>query len=171
MNHGTHCSLQYWIAEAGILIGELDLIARLVSMFYLAAYGFINLSFFLESWASADFNPSFRVKRWVGLIGFLATFGLMFQLDALAMIAAVVIITGIYIWLTRKQIALGTGDIWQSVWSSVVKTGLHRMHEREDHLRNWRPNILLFSGATEDRPHLLDLSRWLAGQTGHRYKF
>lgn len=154
------------IAEAGILIGELDLIARLVSMFYLAAYGFINLSFFLESWASADFNPSFRVKRWVGLIGFVATFGLMFQLDALAMMAAVVIIMGIYFWLARKQVSLGTGDIWQSVWSSVVRTGLRRMDSSEDHQRNWKPNILLFSGATEDRPHLLDMSKWLADRTG-----
>ncbi len=54
------------IAEGGILIGELDTIARVCSMFYLAAYGFINLSFFLESWASTDFNPTFKVKRWIG---------------------------------------------------------------------------------------------------------
>ena len=37
------------IAECGILIGDLNVIAEVVSMFYLAAYGFINLSFFLES--------------------------------------------------------------------------------------------------------------------------
>lgn len=154
------------IAQAGILIGELELIARVVSMFYLAAYGFINLSFFLESWASADFNPSFKVKRWIGLVGVIVTFAIMFQLDALAMIAAVVIILGIYFWLTRTQISLGTGDIWQSVWSSVVRTGLRRMDESEDHQRNWKPNILLFSGSTKDRPYLLDFSKWLAGQTG-----
>lgn len=35
--------LVFVIAEIGILIGELDVIARLVSMFYLTAYGFINI--------------------------------------------------------------------------------------------------------------------------------
>jgi len=96
------------IAEAGILIGELDLIARIVSMFYLAAYGFINISFFLESWASSDFKPSFKVSRWVGLTGFIATFAVMFKLDILAMVAALVIIGGVFLWLQRKQISLGT---------------------------------------------------------------
>ena len=154
------------IAECGILLGELDLIARIVSMFYLAAYGFINIAFFLERWASTDFNPSFKVKKWVGLVGFAATFAVMFKLDMLAMFAAIAIIGGIYIWLAKKEIALGTGDVWQSVWSSVVKSGLRRMAATDDHKRNWKPNILLFSGSSEARPHLLEFSKSLAGRTG-----
>ncbi|MEZ4955607.1 MAG: hypothetical protein R2825_18755 [Saprospiraceae bacterium] len=154
------------IAEAGILIGELDMIARVVSMFYLAAYSFINISFFLESWASSDFKPTFRVNKWIGFTGFVATFIVMFKLDMVAMIAAFVIIGGIYIWLQRKQIALGTGDIWQSVWSTVVKKGLKRMESAEDHKRNWKPNIMLFSGSSEQRPYLLEFSKALAGQSG-----
>ncbi len=154
------------IAEAGILIGELDTIARICSMFYLAAYGFINLSFFLESWASSDFNPSFKVKKWVGLAGFIATFVVMFRLDMLAMVAAFVVIGGIYFWLAKKQLALGSGDVWQSVWSSVVKTGLRRMDDKQEHQRNWKPNVLLFSGGTTHRPHLLEFSKELVGHRG-----
>ena len=154
------------IAEAGILIGELDMIARVVSMFYLAAYSFINIAFFLESWAGSDFKPTFRVNKWIGFAGFVATFVVMFKLDMMAMVAAFVIIGGIYIWLQRKQIALGTGDIWQSVWSTVVKKGLKRMEAAEDHKRNWKPNIMLFSGNSTQRPYLLEFSKALAGQSG-----
>jgi amino acid transporter len=154
------------IAEAGILIGELDLIARIVSMFYLAAYGFINISFFLERWASSDFKPSFKVSRWVGMVGFIATFAVMFKLDMLAMVAALIIIGGVFLWLQRKQISLGTGDVWQSVWSTVVKSGLKRMEVAEDHKRNWKPNIMLFSGNSEARPHLIEFGKALAGQVG-----
>jgi len=154
------------IAEAGILIGELDLIARIVSMFYLAAYGFINISFFLESWASSDFKPSFKVSRWFGLVGFIATFAVMFKLDILAMVAALVVIGGIFLWLQRKQISLGTGDVWQSVWSTVVKSGLKRLETADDHKRNWKPNIMLFSGNSEARPYLIDFGKSLAGQVG-----
>ncbi|GJM31528.1 MAG: hypothetical protein DHS20C18_05290 [Saprospiraceae bacterium] len=154
------------ISECGILIGELDLIARVVSMFYLAAYGFINLSFFLESWASADFSPSFKVKRWVGLVGFIASFAVMFKLDMMAMFAALIIIGGIYAYLQRKQLALGSGDIWHSVWSSLVLTGLKRMDKSDDHKRNWKPNIILFSGSKETRPHLIEIAKAISGKVG-----
>ncbi|MDX1350795.1 MAG: hypothetical protein R3279_11130, partial [Putridiphycobacter sp.] len=154
------------IAEAGILIGELNLIAEIVSMFYLAAYGFINLSFFLESWASADFNPSFKVKKWIGLLGFVATFIVMFQLNMIAMFAAIAIIIFIYLYLNKKQISLGTGDIWQSVWSTVVKKGLRRMEAKSDHKRNWKPNILLFSAGHSERVKFIEFSKAISGQTG-----
>jgi len=154
------------IAEAGILIGELDLIARIVSMFYLAAYGFINISFFLESWASSDFKPSFRVSKWVGLTGFIATFAVMFKLDMIAMLAAFLIIGGVFLWLQRRQISLGTGDVWQSVWSTVVKSGLKRMEAAADHKRNWKPNVILFSGDPDARPYLIEFGKALAGQAG-----
>lgn len=154
------------IAECGILIGELDMIASIVSMFFLAAYGFINISFFLESWASTDFSPSFKVNKWIGMLGFLATFLVMSQLNMQAMFGAFIIIGGIYVWLTRKQINLGTGDVWQSVWTMIVKKGLHKMEKSKDHKRNWKANMLLFSGNTKERPHLLQFSKALTGQAG-----
>ncbi len=154
------------IAEGGILIGELDTIARICSMFYLAAYGFINLSFYLESWASSDFNPTFKIKRWIGLVGFIATFVVMFRLDMAAMVVAFLVIGGIYFWLAKRELALGSGDVWQSVWSSIVKTGLRKMDDKQDHKRNWKPNILLFSGGSNDRPYLLEFSKELVGTRG-----
>ncbi len=154
------------IAFAGILIGELNLIARLVSMFYLAAYGFINLSFFLESWASSDFKPTFKVNKWIGFVGFVTTFIIMFKLDMFAMFMSFVVIGGVYLWLSKKQISLGEGDIWQSVWTNIVKRGLHTLDEKEDHKRNWKPNILLFSGRQNTRRYLLEFSRFLAGNMG-----
>jgi amino acid transporter len=154
------------IAWGGVLIGDLNVIAEVVSMFYLAAYGFINLSFFLESWASSDFNPTFKVKKWIGLLGFIATFTIMSQLNVLAMIVAIVIIGGIFYFLSRRQVALGTGDIWQSVWSTIVKKGLKRMEAKQDHKRNWKPNTLLFSAGTEYRTKMIEFSKAVSGQNG-----
>jgi amino acid transporter len=154
------------IAEAGVLIGDLNVIAEVVSMFYLSAYGFINLSFLLESWASSDFNPTFKVKKWVGLLGFIATFTIMSQLNVMAMIIAIVIISGVFYYLSRKQLALGTGDIWQSVWSTIVKKGLKRMEAKQDHKRNWKPNTLLFSVKTKHRSKMIEFSKAVSGQNG-----
>ena len=158
--------LVFVIALSGILIGELDVIARVVSMFYLAAYGIINLSFFLEKWANPDFQPSFKVKRWIGLLGFIASFAVMFKLDTVAMIGAIVIITAIYFRLQRKQIALETGDVWQSVWQNIVAKGLKRLYAKEATLKNWNPNVILFSSDSAHRAYLIELSRAISGRTG-----
>ena len=158
--------LVFIIAEAGILIGELDVIARVVSMFYLTAYGFINISYFLESWANPDFQPTFKIKRWIGLLGFIACFGVMFKLDMMAMIGALAVVGGLYFTLQRKEIHLKSNDVWQSVWENVVNKGLKRIDATADENSSWNPNIILFSGESEHQSYLLELGKTVSGRTG-----
>jgi len=158
--------LVFIIAEAGILIGELDVIARVVSMFYLTAYGFINISYFLESWANPDFQPTFKIKRWIGLLGFIACFGVMFKLDMTAMIAALAVVGGLYFWLQRKEVHLQSNDVWRSVWENVVSKGLKKIDGKVDENLNWNPNIILFSGESGHQSYLLELGKTVSGRTG-----
>ncbi len=157
--------LTFVIAETGILIGELDVIARIVSMFFITTYGFLNLSCTIESWASSDFRPEFKIPRLVSIIGFLACFIVMIQLDFVALIGATVILGLVFLYLKRKELTLDTGDTWGSVWSSLVRTGLGKLGNSQQSTRNWRPNIILFSGGSS-RPYLLDLGKALVGKLG-----
>jgi solute carrier family 12 sodium/potassium/chloride transporter 2 len=158
--------LVFIIAEAGILIGELDVIARIVSMFYLTAYGFINLSFFLESWANPDFQPTFKVKRWIGFVGFVACFSVMFKLDLMAMIGALAVVTALYFGLQRKEVKLQSNDVWRSVWENIVNKGLKRIDAKVEVNTNWNPNIILFSGQSKHQKYLLELGKTVSGRTG-----
>jgi amino acid transporter len=158
--------LVFTIAEAGILIGELDVIARVVSMFYLTAYGFINLSYFLESWANPDFQPTFKIKRWIGLLGFVACFSVMFKLDMFAMLSALAVIGGLYFGLQRKEVQLQSNDVWRSVWENVVNKGLKKIDSQVDENSNWNPNIILFSGKSDHQSYLLELGKTVSGRTG-----
>lgn len=154
------------LAEIGVLVGDLNVIAAVVTMFYLTAYGFINLSFALEKWASSDFRPSFNISLWVGIIGFLASFFIMFELNLPAMIAALVILSLIYIYISRKRLHLAMGDVWPSVAASLLRKMLTSLNKKHLTERNWRANILLFSGGSENRPHLIHFGKWLAGRHG-----
>ncbi len=156
----------FLIAEAGILIGELNVIARVVSMFFITTYGFLNLTAAIESWVSPDFRPEFRVPKVVAVVGAIACFVVMIQLDFLAMLGASVILGGLYAALTRRQLRLETGDTWEGVWSSLARASLLRLHAGLAHRRNWRPNVLLFSGGPTARPHLVEFGRHLAGSRG-----
>ncbi|MBJ2174453.1 amino acid permease [Aureibaculum sp. A20] len=158
--------LVFLIAEAGILIGELDVIARVVSMFYLSAYAFINITFFLESWANPDFQPSFKVKRWIGLLGFIACFLVMFKLDMVAMMGALAVIGGLYFWLQRKEVKIKSTDIWKSVWENVVNKGLKRIDNKQNVNSSWNPNVILFSRESDHQSYLLELSKAVSGRTG-----
>lgn len=159
--------LTFIIAEAGILIGELDVIARIVSMFFITTYGFLNLSCAIESWASSDFRPDFKIPKSISIIGSAAAFIVMIQLDFIAMIGATVILGSLFIYLKRKELTLDTGDTWDSVWLSVVRKGLAKLNIRRTDERNWRPNIILFSGGgNNERPHLVDMGKWLSGKLG-----
>lgn len=158
--------LVFVIAEIGILIGELDVIARVVSMFYLTAYGIINISYFLESWANPDFQPTFKLKRSIGLIGFFACFAVMFKLDMIAMFAAFILVGLLHFWLQKKQVEIQSNDVWHSVWGKIVSKGLKKIESQDLKNSIWNPNIILFSGQSKHQKHLLQLSKTVSGRTG-----
>jgi amino acid transporter len=158
--------LTFFISEMGVLVGDLNIIAGIVTMFYLTAYGFINLAFSLEKWASTDFRPTFRVPVWVGVIGFVVSFMIMFKLDMVSMFVALLILLGIYYYISRKSLNFRGSDVWQSVYISLVKSILKKLNELKPDERNWRPNILLFSGGTKTRPHLIEFGKAIVAKKG-----
>lgn len=158
--------LTFFIAECGILIGELDVIARIVSIFFITTYGFLNLSCAFEAWTSADFRPSFKTPVWVSLLGAAACFLVMIQLDFVATLAASLILGILYFFLKRRELSLSSGDAWSGVWASLVKSGLKKLTQEKVQSRNWRPNLLLFAGSEERRPHLTKLGLAISGKLG-----
>ncbi|MCU4164367.1 hypothetical protein [Carboxylicivirga caseinilyticus] len=158
--------LAFVIAEAGILIGELDLIARIVSMFFITTYGFLNLASAIESWSSSDFRPAFKIPRFISLIGALSAFIVMILLDFLALAGATIVLGLLYFYLQRKELILESGDAWSSFWTNMAKRSLLKLSYRKDNKRNWRPNIILFSGGEKARPHLVELGMALTGKLG-----
>lgn len=155
------------IAEAGILLGELELVGSILSMFFLTTYGFLCLACGLERWASPDFRPQFKVPIWVSLMGAVACFMVMFQISALAMFGAVLVMALLYAMLKRRQLSLSSGDTWGGVWSAVVRMGLMRLSKSASkaHSRNWRPNMVAIS-RPGSRDALVAFARALVGDRG-----
>jgi hypothetical protein len=106
------------------------------------------------------------VKRWIGLIGFIACFAVMFKLDMVAMVAAFAVISAMYFWLQRKEVKLQSNDVWKSVWENVVNKGLKKIDAQVEEHSNWNPNIILFSGKSDHQSYLLELCKTVSGRTG-----
>lgn len=158
--------LAFFIAEAGILIGELDVIARIVSMFFITTYAFLNLASAIESWSSSDFRPAFKIPRFVSILGTLSAFIVMILLDFLALAGATIVLGLLYFLLQRKELILESGDAWSSFWTNLAKRSLLKLSIQKTNKRNWRPNIILFSGGELARPHLVEMGLSLTGKLG-----
>ncbi len=158
--------LTFIIAEIGILIGELDVIARIVSMFFITTYAFLNLASFIESWASSDFRPDFKIPRFVSLLGATASIIVMILLDFIALIAAVLVLGILFFYLKRRQLLLDGGDAWNSFAATLVKNNIIKLSRNKTVIRNWRPNILMFSTEKTDYNNFENLAKTFTGKLG-----
>ncbi|MEZ4950772.1 MAG: amino acid permease [Saprospiraceae bacterium] len=71
------------IAGAFILLGALDSVAEVISMFFMVTYGSLCLISFLQHFAAdPSYRPKFKSKWYFSLFGALACFGLMFFMNA-----------------------------------------------------------------------------------------
>ncbi len=124
-------SLAFVIAEAGILIGQLDVIARIVSMFFITTYAFLNLASAIESWSSSDFRPAFKIPKFVSILGATSAFIVMILLDFAALAGAVVVL-GILFFYLLKRIGAGIRGSWSSFWTNLAKNALLKLSSEKD---------------------------------------
>ncbi|MEZ4221215.1 MAG: hypothetical protein R3B13_09805 [Polyangiaceae bacterium] len=155
------------LALGGILLGNLDAIANLLTMFFLATYGFTNLACGLERWAaSPSFRPDFRVPWWVSMGGALACFYVMSIIDLISMVGSIAIGAAIFVYTQRRALNTAYGDARHGIWSALVRTALQRLRRTEFHPLNWRPNVVIMGGGVEKRPHLLELGSTIVQDQG-----
>lgn len=146
------------IALAAVSVGELNLIAPVLTMFFLTTYMVLNVSAGIETFLqSPSFRPTFKMHWSLSLLGALGCVAIMFLINAVATVLAAVIVLGIYLWLERRELQGAWGDVRNGLWMTLVRTGLLQMETTPD-AKNWRPHLLVFSGAPTKRPYLTDLA-------------
>ncbi|KAG8456223.1 hypothetical protein GDO86_002136 [Hymenochirus boettgeri] len=151
--------LTFLIALGFILIAELNVIAPIISNFFLASYALINFSVFHASLAkSPGWRPAFRYyNMWVSLIGALLCCGVMFVINWWAALLTYVIVIGLYIYVTYKKPDVNWGSSTQALTYLNALQHTVRLAGVEDHVKNFRPQCLVLIGAPNSRPALLNL--------------
>ncbi len=158
------------IAIMIILMGDLNFVAPIISMFFLNTYGMINLTAGVELLVgNPSFRPQFRVHWIISLVGGFGCYGAMFLISPAATLVAISISYGVYIYLKRRSIQQNWGDIRSGLWFSLARLGLVRLEDSTQHPKNWRPNIIAYTGAagtSQSREQLLELASWLSSGQG-----
>jgi len=159
--------LTFALAQVGVAFGSLDVIAPVLTMFFLATYGAINLASGLETWAAnPSFRPTFRVPSGVSLSAAAAAFYVMSVINLPAMIAASLVLVGLFTFTQRRHLDTTFGDARHGLWAALVLLGLRHVNQTEEHPVNWRPNLMILGGDVAERHHLLDIGSALVQDRG-----
>jgi solute carrier family 12 sodium/potassium/chloride transporter 2 len=146
------------VALGAVLVGDLNLIAPVLSMFFLASYLAVNLAAGLEGFLkSPSYRPAFRVHWGVSLLGAFGCLAVMFLINAVATVLAAAVMAAVYVWLQHREMHRMWGDVRNGVWMAVLRAGLSRVDATGDP-KNWRPNLLVLSGAPTKRWNLIDFA-------------
>lgn len=155
------------LAQIGVMTGSLEVIAPVLTMFFLATYGAINLASGLETWAAnPSFRPTFRVPAPVSLAAAVACFYVMSIINLPAMVVASLVMVGLFVFTQRRSLDSAFGDARHGLWSALVLTGIRNVKQAREHPVNWRPNLVVMGGDITERRHLLDTSAALVQSRG-----
>jgi len=159
--------ISFTIALGGILLGDLNLIGPVLSMFFLTAYGLLNLSAAFEGLiASPSWRPTFRFNYSLSFLGGFLCFAVMFMINSGATFIALGISIFIYFLVKRRGMNSSWEDIRYGLFMVILYYVMQKLESSKPDLRTWRPNLLVLSGPPKKRWHLIEISDAIASSRG-----
>jgi len=158
------------IALVFVLAGNVDSVARIISMFFLIGYGTLCLSSFLNHFGSPpSYRPRFRSRWYVSLGGFALSVWVMFRIDPLYTLVAYAIIVGVYLYIERaNRTKKGLVNIFRGALFQLNRRLQVYMQKHRESLdrEEWRPAAICISSHSFEREKVLDLMRWISYRHG-----
>ncbi len=155
------------IALFAVLLGDLNAVAPVVTMFFLTVYGMVNLAAALETLSGdPSWRPRLGVPWPVAALGAVGCFWVMFLISPLAALVAIAIELLLWLLLARREQESGWGDVRRGVYQSLIRWSLIRLARRPMNARNWRPHIIVFADDVERRLDLVRYGSWFSQQRG-----
>ena len=161
---GTYVSLV--LALAMVSLGDLNVVAPILTMFFLATYAVVNFVSAGEKFLqNPSFRPTFNVHWSLSLLGAVGCAAVMFLINAPATVVAAGVVVGIWVLLSRRKARARWGDMRQGIWLSIVRWAAAHVRPTA-HAKGWRPNILVLAGSPTKRWYLIDLANSLSRNRG-----
>ena len=133
----------YAIAQATMLF-DINQLAGFITMTYLMTFLVTNLACFLLKLSSApNFRPSFHYFNWwTAALGAILSGVSMFFVDGMYASGAIGVLIALFLVIHYTTPPKAWGDVSQSLIYHQVRKYLLRL--RQEHVKFWRPQILLF---------------------------
>jgi amino acid transporter len=161
------------IASVFVMMGGVDFVAEIISMFFMVTYGAICLISFLEHFsANPAYRPSFTSRWYFSLPGAILCIWLMFQMNLPYALGSLLLMVAIYFWVSRYNdqqggmVRIFQGVIFQI--SRRLRVILQKSGgEQEQDDEYWVPSIVCISQHSFERQAAFDMVRFIS----HKYGF
>lgn len=155
------------IALVFVLLGNVNLVARIVSMFFMVTYGALCAISFLEHFAARpSYRPAFRSKWYLSLAGAVMCLVLMLQMDLVYAVLSILVMAALYLVIRRSR---GGVDDLAAIFHGVMTQATRYLQIRLQKIPpdDWRPSVIMLTPRTFDRSSPVQVLEWLC----HRYGF
>lgn len=157
------------IAFFFIMMGDIDFVAQIISMFFMLTYGSLCMISFLQHFAAdPSYRPTFKSKWYLSLMGAVACLGLMFFMNAFYAVIALIFMVIMYFFISyynkdkQNMAVIFQGAIFQL--SRQLQVFVQKS-EKEQNL-NWRPSVVCISQDSFERISAFELLGWLSKRYG-----
>jgi amino acid transporter len=155
------------LSLAAVLLGDLNTVATVATMFFLSVYGTVNLVAALEHLSgNPSWRPTLNIHWALSLLGGIGCFGVMLLIHWPATVFAMAVELILWLLLKRRARRDSWGDVRRDLYEALIRWALVRLNERPMTARNWRPHILVFVSKIEKRLDLARFGAWFAENRG-----
>uniref|UniRef100_A0A182JS22 Uncharacterized protein n=1 Tax=Anopheles christyi TaxID=43041 RepID=A0A182JS22_9DIPT len=143
-----------------VLLANLNLVAPLISNFYLASYALINFcTFHAATVKPIGWRPTFRFyNQWVSLFGTVLCVLIMFLIDIISTGVTMVLIFVLHLAVIYRKPDVNWGSTTQAQSYKSALSAALKLQCVGDHVKNYHPSVLVLTGRPSSRPALIDLA-------------
>ena len=142
-------------------------IAPLLTMFFLIAYGTINLIVFIEKQIGiTSYRPSFDIPLIVPAIGALWSAAAMFLINPLFAASSIVMIILLFLLQVRARHIAPWGDVREGLFNALAEWAIRMSARMPKSPKSWKPNLMVPVGDPERWMERMSIVRDIAFPKG-----
>lgn len=150
-----------------LILGDLNTIAPLLTMFFLITYATINLAMSIEKGIGIpSFRPRFEVPLAIPIIGSLWSIFIMFMINPAFAGAAWVLILIFYIVQVKRGLRAPWGDVRSGLFSAISEWAARTSASMPKHAKTWKPSIMIPVEDPANWTHLMKFIRDIVFPSG-----
>ena len=137
------------IVLVSFLLGDLNTIAQILTMFFLVIYFMINLVLFIEHRLQMiSFRPIFPIAHWVPVVGVVTCFSAILVISPFMGLLAIAFILGIYAYLDYRKLQTPWETVHSGIFAGIANWAAMKVINTQTaptaaKQRSWKPDLLI----------------------------